>query len=123
MANIGKRLYYNKETGYVFFVRGEQSGDIPVFTPDEERNLYTKIQERVLGTYDSIDLEYGQYAQDFRDCNGYRVNTETKELEFSYPDPNAPEAEPVYRPPLSEEVESLKQSIAELTMMMATPTV
>ena len=69
-----------------------------------------------------IQLEYGQYAQDFATCNGYRVNPDTLELEFSYPDPSQPEPqEPVYQKPLSEEITDLKQAIAELTMLIATP--
>jgi len=41
-----------------------------------------------------LEPEYGQYAQDFAESNGYRVNPETKKLEFSYPDSEQPPEEP-----------------------------
>ncbi|MCL6617959.1 MAG: hypothetical protein K6T39_12920, partial [Anoxybacillus ayderensis] len=56
-----------------------------------------------------IVLRDGQYAQDFAQCNGYRVNPETLELEFSYPDPNQPSQEPIYQKPLTERLTEMEQ--------------
>lgn len=84
-------------------------GSVILPTIDEDIATYESLYERNRETFDVLELEYSQYEQDFTEANGYRVNPETKELEFSYPDPNEPEAPPVYRPPLSEEIEGLKQ--------------
>lgn len=117
---IGRRIYFDKITGKVLVDTGEDLGNVYKKTIEQDIQTYTVLSERNRDTFDVIELEYGQYAQDFAECNGYRVNPETKQLEFSYPDQNEPEPqEPVYRKPLSEELEETKQAIAELTLLIA----
>jgi len=116
---IGARIYYDIETGEVILNTGERAGDVVELTPEQERERYAALAERVESSYDYIQLEYGQYREDFAICSGYRVNPETRQLEFSYPDPNEPEAPPVYQKPLSEEVAETKQAIAELSILIA----
>lgn len=110
---IGRRIYFDKDTGNVIVDVGERRGSVVPTTTEQDIKNYTALSERNRDSFDYIELEYGQYAQDFAECNGYRVNPETKELEFSYPDPNAPEEpkEPVYQAPLSEEVKKLETRI------------
>jgi hypothetical protein len=120
MNKIGRKIYYDKATGNVILDTGEKMGAVVETTVDQDFETYQVLKERVRDTVGVIQLEYGQYAADFAQCNGYRVNPETQELEFSYPDPNATEPqEPVYRKPLSEELEETKQAIAELTLLLA----
>lgn len=131
--NIGRKIYYDKITGSVLVNTGEHSGNVRETTTEEDSRMYKTLSERNPETVGMIQLEYGQYAQDFAECNGYRVNIELlatlpegeahKALEFSYPDPNLPpeEQEITYKKPLSEEVADLKQSIAELTILLSTP--
>lgn len=111
MNYYGNRMYYDKTTGEVFFQTGEikTTFDMPKSTIEEEISKYKALSERNRETFDVIELEYGQYAQDFAESNGYRVNPETKTLEFSYPNPNDPEVEQPYQAPLSEQVEGLKK--------------
>lgn len=121
---IGRRIYYDKFTGNVLVNTGERQGDVRETTIEEDFQSYKALSEHNPETVGVIQLEYGQFRQDFMECNGYRVNPETQEIEFSYPDPSQPEPQDlVYQKPLSEEVEDLKQSIAELTILLATPTV
>ncbi|PWA08668.1 hypothetical protein DCC39_14615 [Pueribacillus theae] len=101
---IGRRIYHEKETGNVIIDTGERQGYVIPTTVEQDIETYKALSERNRDTFDVIELEYGQYAQDFAECNGYRVNPGTKELEFSYPDPNEPEKPPVYQKPLSESV-------------------
>jgi hypothetical protein len=123
MNKIGRKIYYDKATGNVILDTGEMMGAVVETTVDQDFETYQALKERVRDTVGVIQLEYGQYAADFAQCNGYRVNPETLELEFSYPDPNATEPqEPVYRKPLSEELEETKQAIAELTLLLTTMT-
>ncbi|WP_432199228.1 hypothetical protein [Anoxybacillus gonensis] len=120
MNKIGRKIYYDKETGNVILDTGEMMGNVVGTTIDQDFEIYAALKERVRDTVGVIQLEFGQYAQDFAECSGYRVNPQTLELEFSYPDPNATEPqEPVYRKPLSEELEETKQAIAELTLLLA----
>lgn len=116
---IGRRIYYDVATGNVIVDTGERQGFVKPTTVEQDIQAYKALSERNRETFDYIELEYGAYAQDFAECNGYRVNPETKQLEFSYPDPNEPDAPPVYQKPLSEEVEETKQAIAELSILIA----
>ncbi|MNP01469.1 hypothetical protein D3C76_932850 [compost metagenome] len=124
--HIGRKIYYDVLTGNVIVDTGERTGHVRETTLEEDFTTYTALAERVPETVGCLQLAYSQYAQDFAECNSYRVNPDTLELEFSYPDPNDPEAEPIYRKPLSTEVDELKQAdienkqaIADLTMTMA----
>lgn len=109
MNRIGRKIYYDKLTGNVLLDTGERVGFILPTTIDQDFESYEVLKERVRDTVGVIELEYGQYSQDFAQCNGYRVNPQTLELEFSYPDPNATEPqEPVYQKPLTEQVKELE---------------
>lgn len=106
---VGRRIYYDIVTGNVVLDTGERRGSVVRTTIEHDINVYKALSERNRDTVDVIELEYGQYAQDFSESNGYRVNPETKELEFSYPDPNEEKTqEPVYQKPLSEQVDELE---------------
>lgn len=121
MNKIGRRIYYDKTTGNVILDTGERIGAVIETTIDQDFETYQILKERVRDTVGVIRLEYGQYAQDFAQCNGYRVNPEKKELEFSYPDPNTTESqEPVYQKALTEQLKETQQAVAELTSLLAT---
>lgn len=107
--NLGRKIYFDKVSGEAILNTGERSGSVVPTAIEQDIATYTILSERNRDTFDVLELEYGQYAQDFAACNGYRVNPETKELEFSYPDPSEPEAPPVYQEPLSTQVEKLKE--------------
>ncbi|SET86249.1 hypothetical protein SAMN05216389_1463 [Oceanobacillus limi] len=121
---VGKKVYYDILTGNVILDTGERQGSVIPTTVEQDVQTYKILTERNRETFDVIELEYGQYRQDFRESNGFRVNPETKDLEFSYPDPNEEPQEPVYQKPLSEEVDKLKtedlnnkEAIADLYVM------
>lgn len=106
--NIGSKIYYELPSGNPILKTFEYAGVVVSSTVDEDIASHKLLSERNRDSFDVIELEYGQYAQDFAECNGYRVNPETKELEFSYPDPNEPEQPPVYQKPLSEQIKTLE---------------
>jgi len=101
---LGRKIFYDLVSGNVILDTGEQQGLVLTTTIDQDIKNYTQLSERNRDTFDVLELEFGQYGQDFAESNGYRVNPETKTLEFSYPDPNEPEVEPVYQKPLSEKI-------------------
>lgn len=109
MNLIGRKIYYDKATGNVIVDTKEHSGFVIKTTKEQDFETYVQLSERNPETVGLLELEYGQYAEDFAEANGYRVNPETLELEFSYPDPNDPEQPPVFQRPLSVEVEELRQ--------------
>lgn len=116
MTQIGRRIYFDKVTGDIILDTGDRQGDILVTTVERDIESYKVLTERNRTTFDVLELPFGEYAQDFAECNGYRVNPTTKVLEFSYPDPNAPEAPQVFQRSLSERVAEQEQQIAELNL-------
>lgn len=108
MENIGRRIYYDLATGGIILDKGETMNGVNT-TIEQDIDTFKVLNERVRETYDYIELEYGQYNQDFMESNGRRVNLETKTLEFSYPDPTEPETPQPFQPPLSSEVDKLKK--------------
>ncbi|BBW99005.1 hypothetical protein [Geobacillus subterraneus] len=117
---IGRKIYYDKSTGNVILDTGEKMGAVIETTIDQDFETYQALKQRVRDTVGVIQLEFGQYAEDFAQCNGFRVNPQTLELEFSYPDPNATEPqEPVYQKPLTEQLKETQQAVAELTLLLA----
>lgn len=103
--NIGRRIYYEISTGNVIQDTGERSGFVIGTTVEQDIQTFTVLSERNRETFDVIELEYGQYAQDFAECKGYRVKPETRQIEFSYRDANETEpSEPLYIAPLSEQI-------------------
>lgn len=113
--NVGKMIFYDNVTGNKIVDTGEWSNINIKKTVDQQIATYKELSERNRDTFDVLELPYGAYSQDFRECNGYRVNMETGELEFSYPDPNEPDVEQPYQAPLSEQVKTLEATILEMT--------
>lgn len=106
------RIYFDISTGQFLQRTGnfEDAWLTNYETVDEQIPKYPALSERNRETFDILELPFGAYAQDFAECTGYRVNVETKTLEFSYPDPNAPDEPPVFQKPLSEQILQLKEN-------------
>jgi len=121
MANIGRRLYYEKLTGNPILDTGERTGDVVQTTIVQDFETYAELAKRVPETVGVIELDYGQYAEDFAACNGWRVDLSGEEpvILFSYPDPNESDVQPVYRPPLSVAVSNLEAENALLALGLA----
>lgn len=119
---IGRKIYFEKTTGNIIQDTGEMQGNVYETTREEDFTTYKALIERVPGTVGVIKLEYGQYQQDFERCNGYRINPDTKMIEFSYPDPNLPPEEPqkpIYQVPLSEQIKTLETALLEMSAISA----
>lgn len=116
---IGRRIFYDITTGNIVFDKGEMLGSVIATTIEQDIATYTALSERNRDTFDVLELPYGAYSQDFRECNGYRVNVETKTLEFSYHNSNEQTAEQPYQAPLSEKVKQLElaQSVTDTTLL------
>lgn len=107
---IGRKIYFDKVTGDVIQDTGERSGNVRETTTAQDFAAYAKLAERVIEGVGMLQLEYRQYAQDFVECNGYRVDITLTPpaLEFSYPDPNQPGQPPIYQKPLTEQIGEIK---------------
>jgi len=103
---IGRRIYYELATGNTILDTGERSGAVVETTVEQDCATYSALAEHVPSTVGCLQLEYGEYSQDFVSCNGYRIDIsgETPSLLFSYPISEISESLMVYRSPLSREL-------------------
>lgn len=121
MAEFGKRIYFELNTGNVIVDTGERQGAVSPTTIDQDIQSYLALSQRNRDTYDVIELEFGAYRQEFSEGKNYRVNPGNRQLEFSNPDTN--QTEPVYQKPYEEQIKDLEtktdNAIMELTMLIA----
>lgn len=106
---IGRRIYYDKQTGNLVLDTGERSGAVKQSEIEDEIATYIELAERVRGTFDVLELEYGAYAADFAEGRLVGVDPETKELNFEYPNPEEPAELITPAVPLSKQIEALKE--------------
>lgn len=119
MNLIGRKIFYLTLNGQVVLDTGEMMGSVRKLEIDECFQVYEILKQYSREEIEMLELEYGQYAQDFAECNGYMVNVGTGLLEFSYPEPNSgTPQEPVYRKPLTEQVLSLQDELAQTNALL-----
>ena len=120
MKAIGSRIYYDLKSGDVIEIVWERIGDVLETSIDDDINTYRKLTSRNRDTFDYIELEYGQYREDFLHATSYRVNPKTRELVFSYDKiEEEEETEPIYQEPLTEKVERLeKEQLITMTALV-----
>lgn len=102
--NNGKRyIFFDTLSGEVLLTEARNRIEI---MPSIERtiDIHSILSGRNRETFDILELTFVEYAEDFQVATSYRVNPITKQLEFSYPDPNAPGEPQPYIKPLSETV-------------------
>lgn len=83
MADIGRRIYYEKSNGIVICERGEMSGDVTETTLEQDKAsmpVLTLIDSAQLGVK---QLAYGELSIQFASSKGYRINPTTLEVEFA----------------------------------------
>ncbi|MEK0312487.1 hypothetical protein [Cohnella sp. 56] len=119
--NIGRRVYFDKLTGDIVQDTGDRSGSVVETTVEQDFEVFQALKERDPETVGMLQLEYGEFAEDFMAANGYRVDvsSEHPSLLFSYPDPAQPEELPVYRPPLSRQVAEQERRLADVELVLA----
>lgn len=82
MVQIGRKIYYEKSNGVVIWDKGEMAGDVRETTLEEDKEvmpILTLIDSNQLGVK---QLNYGELAENFINCKGYRINPITEEVEF-----------------------------------------
>lgn len=121
---LGRRFFWVKKTGNIVAQRQEMAEGIES-TKEEDFEVYIELKGYDPDAIEMTTFAPGQNAEDFRQAKSWRFDPETGQIVFSYySDPNEPAPEqPKYQRPLTEQIEELKQAVAELTMLMtATPT-
>ena len=104
---IGKRIYFLKVDGRVILDTGEAEGWVNPTTSEDDWRIYSELSKYNKSEVDFIELQFGEFKTEFAECTSYRVNVDTKTLEFDYtPVPPSPEV-PV-TPSLHERVDNLE---------------
>ena len=104
---IGKRIYYLKVDGRVILDTGEAEGWVNLTTSEDDWRIYSELSKYNKSEVDFIELQFGEFKTEFAECTSYRVNIETKQIEFDYtPIPDPPEVPT--SPTLHERVEDLE---------------
>lgn len=112
-----RKVFWDKDTGEVIV---NISWDFnPVETSfDEDYEKYPALLARTKESLRLTIFQEGEYEQDFRATPWVRINPETETPEFHYPNPNEPEAPPVFQQPLTEQVKALEAENAELKKLI-----
>ena len=88
---FGSRVYYLKENGNVVFKTGQAEGWVTEIKPEKDWEIYEELKKYTKESLDYIQLKYDEYSTEFAECTSYKVNIETKKLEFDYtPKPEPP---------------------------------
>lgn len=108
MIEIGAKVYYDKDTGNVIQEIGERSGGVMGTSRAEDFKTYAALAERVPDTVGMVQFEFGVHEADYQ-AGGIitRIDLETMEPLFTYPDPVDPETPQEPRPALSKQVNQL----------------
>lgn len=81
---IGSKIYFEKNTGNVLLNTGEMCGSVRETTIVEDFENYIQLKDRIMESIGCIQLEYGQYKNEFTTCTGYNINIETNEIIFDF---------------------------------------
>lgn len=114
-----RRLYFDKQTGNVILNYSFNSGSYAIPTIEQDFASYIDLNNKNIETVGYKDFHNGEYEQDFMQCNGCRVNPETLQMEFSYPDPNEPTQETIYQKPFSEKIKELEARQTDTEIALA----
>lgn len=103
--NADKMRLYFDDTGHVFF-NLSVIGDYPV---EKDIERFIILSERNRDSFDFLEWPLDQFILEMSESTGYRVNTKTKELEFTQSDSGKPDEPQVFGPPLTEQIKELKE--------------
>ncbi len=114
---IGKRIYYLKVDGRVILDTGEAEGWVNPTTSEQDWEIYSELSKYNKSEVDYIELKWGEFKTEFAECTSYRVNIETKQIEFDYtPVPDPPDVP--HTPTVHERLDALEQVNAEQDMLI-----
>ena len=89
---IGSRIYYLKINGNVILRTNEGEGHLIEVTPEQDWEIYSELKKYDKEAVDYIQLEYNQYSTEFRECTGYHIDIDKKEIVFEYGEkPDSPD--------------------------------
>lgn len=115
---IGPKIYYEKYTGNIIKDLGPRSGGVRETTQEEDFESYLVLAERSPETVGMIRFPFEKYKPDY-EAGGVvvRIDLETMEPLFTYPDPSNPEVpQDGPRQALSSQVSALETETSALNL-------
>ena len=114
---LGSRIYYLKTNGNIIFRTYDSEGHVKELTTEDDWRIYTELSKYNKSEVDFIELQFGEFKTEFAECTSYRVNVDTKQLEFDYtPIPEPPDVP--HTPTVHERLDALEQVNAEQDMLI-----
>lgn len=118
VKTLGRRFFWVKTTGNIIAQRNEMPAGVES-TKEEDFQAYIELQSYDPDAVEMTTFEPGQYKEEFEMATDWRINPDTGEIEFLFPDPDNPEEPPVYRKPLTQEVDELNTTMGTLLLESA----
>lgn len=83
---VNKRIYYDVKTGTVIQITGDYNDTGLFHKPSVSDDIlsYSTLRDRVRDTFDVIELERNQFADEFSKAISVRVELKTKQLVFQF---------------------------------------
>jgi len=83
---IGRKLYYDKNTGdVVLHIPEKHHEDAVDTTKAQDFETYSVLQNRNPDVINVLKIPYGENRGDFEKAKSIKVNTDTKEVIFDFP--------------------------------------
>lgn len=93
---IGRKVYYETITGDVVLITPEKHNvNSTNTTKEQDFEIYDVLQVRNPEQVGVIQLDYGQYKGDFEKANSVKVDLETGELLFTFPNFEPPHTQTI----------------------------
>lgn len=107
------RLFFRADTG-TFITRtymddGGLGGVASLPTVEEDFDANALLQQYIKDAVLVVELEKGEYEQDFNEGIIDHIDVNTKEIYFRYPDPSEPGGQTEPQIPLTEQIKSISE--------------
>ncbi|MEK4732783.1 hypothetical protein [Paenibacillus sp. FSL L8-0641] len=104
---IGSKVYWRKSSGEVIFMTSQvESESARETTKEDDMGFYPQLKGYDPEQVDVLKLEFDKFTEDFYHATSYRVNPDTKTMEFTYPSKSGSDSPPTK--PLTDQVAELK---------------
>ncbi|ODA07375.1 MULTISPECIES: hypothetical protein [Paenibacillus] len=104
---IGPKVYWRKTSGEVIFITPQvDSPSARETTKEDDMGFYPQLRGYDPEQVDVLKLEFDKYTEDFQKAINYRMNPDTKTMEFTYQSNSGSGSQPAK--PLTDQVTELK---------------
>jgi hypothetical protein len=81
---IGRKIYFSKDSGVIIWDKGQMEGSVVETTLEEDKIAMPVLTLILEDKFGILQLNFGDYADEFSRCKGYIINPVTLLPEFVY---------------------------------------